>query len=200
MKRLTAALAIALSFACGREAPPAKPAPPPSTAAPQPTVTFPTAAPKMRSTPQKCDGDGSYAAALDCFRMTSGFTFDVKDSDVTGEGAMNRPSPGGERLVIKTKRAGTWSAETKATGVVWTHDGKRDTNEPAWADRIWQRTTMFLDPQKKEGTPQLAGSDGETNHYHFTDANSSVPYDVYVSKRDGAITKMRMGTFEMSIR
>ena len=199
MKRLAAALAIALSFACGREAPPAKPAPQPPPA-PQPTVTFPTAAPKMRSTPQKCGGDGSYAAALDCFRMTSGFTFDVKDSDVTADGAMNRPVPGAERVVIKTKTAGTWTAEAKATGVAWTHDGKHDSNEPAWADRIWQRTTMFLDPQKKEGAPQLAASDAETNHYHFTDANNGTQYDVWVAKRDGAITKMRMGTFEMSIR
>jgi len=88
----------------------------------------------------------------------------------------------------------------KATGVVWTHDGKHETNEPAWADRIWQRTTMFLDPQKKEGAPQLAASDAETNHYHFTDANSGTQYDVFVSRRDGAITKIRAGTFEIKLR
>ena len=196
MKR--ALLALMLICACApRETTP--PPPSPKAAAPQPTVTFPTAAPKVKSTPQKCGGDGSYAAALDCFRMTRGFDFSVKDSDVTAAGAMHRPSPGAERLEIRTKNAGTWTAEAKAAGVVWTHDGKRETNEPAWADRIWQRTTLFLDPQKKEGTPQLAGSDADTNHYRFTDANSGTKYDVFVSKRDGAITRVRIGTFEMNV-
>jgi hypothetical protein len=191
MKRVV--LALMLVCAC---APKETPAPPPKPA----TVTFPFAAPKVRSTPQKCGGDGSYAAALDCFRMTRGFDFSVKDSDVTADGAMHRPSPGAERVEIRTKNAGTWIAEAKAAGVVWTHDGKHEMNEPAWADRIWQRTTMFLDPQKKEGSPRLAGSDAEANHYQFTDANSGAKYDVWVSRRDGAITRIRIGTFEMNIR
>ena len=188
MKRDAATLLIALSFACGREAPPP---PAPKSAAPPPTITFPTETPKPR---------GTYDAAIERFRTARGLTFDVKDSDVSATGTMTRPRPGQERVEIRTKKAGVWTAEAQAAGVVWMHDGKRQMNEPPWADRIWQRTTMFLDPQKKEGAARLAESDDTTNHYHFTDANSGAPYDVWVSKRDGSITKLKAGTFQMTVR
>ena len=162
-------------------------------------MKFPSAPPKMKSTPQGCNGDGSYAMALDCYRMSSSLIFSVKDTDIDAFGTMSRPRPGAESVVIRVMGAGQWSAETKPSGVVWTHDGKRVTNEPAWADRIWQRTTMFLDPQMREGTPRLVGSDAASNHYHFTDANSGTPYDLYVSKRDGSVIRIRVGTFEMSV-
>lgn len=187
MKRV--AILWLLLFACGRERPAAPP--PVKATAPPPTVTFPATPPKAP--------DGSYAAAIDAFRTTRGFDFHVKDADVVADGAMHRPRPGAEKIVIRTKASGEWTAEVQPAGVVWMHAGKRVTDEPAWADRIWQRTTMFLDPQKKEGAPRLAGSDNDTNHYHFTDANSGAAYDVYVSKRDGAIRRLRVGTFDLSV-
>jgi hypothetical protein len=55
---------------------------------------------------------------------------------------------------------------------------------------------MVLDPLKKEGTPQptFEKSGGETlNHYHFTNANSGEANDVWVSARDGRITKWIAG-------
>jgi len=54
-----------------------------------------------------------------------------------------------------------------------------------------------LDPQKKEGSPQLAGTEtmsGEpSNHYHFTNANSGDANDVWISRSDGRIVKWKAG-------
>ena len=56
---------------------------------------------------------------------------------------------------------------------------------------------MVLDPQKKEGSPQLGGTEpisGEPcNHYHFTNANTGEANDVWVSARDGRVVKWKMG-------
>jgi hypothetical protein len=173
------AFVLLLLCACGRE----EPSNTTTTAAPAPLPTAsesapPAAAPARRanrSTPQKCAGDRSYEQALDCFRISSGFHFTL--DGVRGE--MTRPTPGLERVQFRSTDGVTWTGESKHQGVVW------------------QRTTMVLDPQKKEGSPQLAGTEtiaGEPcNHYHFTNANSGEANEVWVSTRDGRIVKWTAG-------
>jgi hypothetical protein len=158
-----------------------------STAAPAPRRTA------NKSTPQKCAGDGSYEQALDCFRMSAGFHFTL--DGVRGE--MTRPTPGLERVKFKAADGVTWTGEAKHQGVVWSRNGAHELSPPDLVNHVWQRTTMVLDPQKKERSPQLAGTEtisGEPcNHYHFTNANSGEANDVWVSTRDGRIVKWTAG-------
>jgi len=195
MKRI-AIIALFLCAACGREEPSnttttAAPATPmPTTSIPAPVVP---AHGVNRSTPQKCAGDGSYEQALDCFRMSTGFHFTL--DGVRGE--MTRPTLGLERVQFKSADGVTWIGEAKHQGVVWSRNGAHELSPPDVANQVWQRTTMVLDPQKKEGSPQLAGTDtisGEpSNHYHFTNANTGDANDVWVSTRDGRIVKWKAG-------
>ena len=101
-----------------------------------------------------------------------------------------------ERVQFRASGA-SWIGEAKHTGVVWSRNGKHEQSPPEITNRVWQRTTMVLDPQKKEGAPQLAGAEplgGETfNHYHFTNANSGEANDVWVSTKDGRIAKWTAG-------
>jgi len=196
---------VLLCVACGREEPersttmPANP-PPMRTATPGGAgyEKIPTSAPAApprpnRSTPQTCAGDGSYVQAVDCFRMTTGFHF-VLDG-VKGE--MSRPTIGMESVHFKAPDGVAWTGEAKHQGVVWSRNGTHEMSPPALTNEVWQRTTMVLDPQKKEGSPQLAGVEaisGEpSNHYHFTNANSGEANDVWVSTRDGRIVKWKKG-------
>jgi hypothetical protein len=214
---------VLVCAACGREereatttmptTPPAMrkavaPTPPPSTTAPA-TPRGPN-----RSTPQKCAGDGSYERALDCFRIAAGFPFvitEVRGSDqatpgdqVRAQGEMTRSTPGMERVRFKTGDGAAWTAEAKKEGVVWSRDGKHEQSPPDFTNRIWQRTTMVLDPQKKEGRAQLVGTDtvsGEAcNHYHFTSAATLEENDVWVSTGDGRMVKWRMGRSTLEMR
>jgi len=152
-----------------------------------------------RSTPQKCAGDGSYEDAIDCFRISSGFHFTL--DGVRGE--MSRPTPGLERVQFK-KDGVTWIGETKHQGVVWNRNGTHELSPPDFVNHVWQRATMVLDPQKKEGAPQLAGTEtifGEpANHYHFTNVNSGDANDVWVSTRDGRIVKWTAGKSVLELR
>jgi len=194
---------VFLCVACGREEPSntATSAPPPSPA----TVTsIPASAPVVpraanRSTPQKCAGDGSYEQAIDCFRMSAGFHFTL--DGVRGE--MTRPTPGLERVQFK-KDGVTWTGEAKHQGVVWSRNGAHELSPPDLVNHVWQRTTTVLDPQKKEGSPQLAGTEtisGEpSNHYHFTNANSGDANDVWISTRDGRIVKWTAGKSVLELR
>ncbi|HEX3579488.1 MAG TPA: hypothetical protein VHY33_13065 [Thermoanaerobaculia bacterium] len=212
MKRI--AFVLLFLCACGREerepstTMPANPPPmrtATATAAPggggyQKIGAVPPAPPHAnRSTPQKCAGDGSYVQAVDCFRMSAGFHFAL--DGVRGE--MTRPTPGLERAQFKTGGV-TWIGEAKHQGVVWSRNGTHDLSPPDVVNRVWQRTTMVLDPQKKEGSPQLAGTEtisGEScNHYHFTNANSGEVNDVWVSTRDGRIVKWTAGKSVMELR
>ena len=203
MKRLIVIVALVCA-ACGREErepsttmpntpPPVRTsstAAPPTESAATPIVTHRG---PNRSTPQKCAGDGSYEQALDCFRMTSGFHFTLPDA----KGEMTRSTPGLERVSFKTADGAHWIGESKKTGVVWSRDGKHEMSTPDITNKVWQRTTMVLDPQKKEGAAQLAGVEpiaGEQcNHYHFTNANSGEANDVWVSTKDGRIVKWTAG-------
>ncbi len=195
-----------MSAACGREEPeptatfPKNPPLPRATSvSPAPPVTASAPRGPNRSTPQKCAGDGSYEQALDCFRISSGFHFTLADA----KGEMSRQTPGMERVRFKANGA-IWTGEAKPSGVVWSRDGKHELSPPDITNRVWQRTTMVLDPQKKEGTAQLAGVEpiaGEPcNHYHFTNANSGEVNDVWVSKKDGRIVKWTAGASTLELR
>lgn len=209
MRRLMILMLVLVSVSCGRETPEktaTTPAEPPPSAiketaparAPLVSTFVPPVAPAPpaanRSTPQKCAGDGSYDRALDCFRISAGFRFTM--GDVNGE--MKRPTPGMERVQFKAADGVTWVGEAKSSGVVWSRNGKHDLSPPDVTNRVWQRTTMVLDPQKKEGSAKLAGVEtagGErSNHYHFTNANSGEENDVWVSTKDGRIMKWKAGT------
>jgi hypothetical protein len=148
-----------------------------------------TEVPKLRgvSTPAKCAGDGSYEQAVECFRMSSGFRFRVVAPSLVAGGALVRPRIGEERVTI-----GQWTAEAKPGGIVWTRGGQPAKPTPE-LERLYQRLTLWLDPQKTEGAPKLADSDAKTNHYHFTDANSGEAYDVVVAKDDGRIIVLHAG-------
>ena len=126
--------------------------------------------------------------------MSSGFRFRVASPALTARGELIRPRIGEERVTI-----GEWTAEAKLGGIVWTRGGKPATPTPE-LERLFQRLTLWLDPQKKEGSPQLAGSDAKTNHYRFTDANSGEVYDVVVAKADGRIVDVRVGKTEIAIQ
>lgn len=156
--------------------------------------------PNTKSTPSRCAGRGTYEDALDCFRMTSGFHFTL--DGVKGE--MARPTLGMESVRFADKGGAPWLGEAKAAGIVWSRNGKHELSPPEVTNHVWQRTTMLLDPQKKEGTAQLAGVEsvnGEpSNHYHFTNANSGEVNDVWVSTKDGRIVKWKAGSSVLEMR
>jgi hypothetical protein len=198
VKRL--AILLLIVAACRpREAPHRANVPAPKPSATTSTTTPPpsrVAVPKPRavSTPAKCAGDGSYEQAVDCFRMSSGFRFRVTSPAVTARGALERPRIGQERVTV-----GDWTAVASPGGIVWTRGGKPAAPSPE-LERLYQRLTLYLDPQKKEGAPQLVDAHGDTNHYHFTDANSGEAYDVFVAKGDGRIVELRAGKTEIAIQ
>ncbi len=185
MRRVLIVIALVSAVACQREQP-VKPRPvtrPPSAVSPQPPAV---AKPPLRSTPQQCAGDGSYAAAVDCFRMAAALHF--KSSD--GAGDMIRKTLGAERMVLNGSD-GEWVAEAQRTGVVWTHNGKPVKDVPQKLAKLWERLTLFPDPQKKEGKPALT-MEGNVRRYDFTDANTGNRYSVWVAPDDGHITKLRV--------
>ena len=187
---------LLLIAACARHE---TPAPPPKAASKVPIArkaVMPAAVPKPHalSTPAKCAGDGSYEQAVECFRMSSGFRFHVTTPSLNADGALQRPRIGEERVTI-----GDWTAEARHGGIVWTRGGKPAAPTPE-LERLYQRLTLYLDPQKKEGAPQLASSEGAKNRYHFTDANSGELYDVVVSKDDGRIVELRAGKTDVVVQ
>jgi hypothetical protein len=164
-----------------------------TTPVPQP-VAAPPAPPKKISSSTKCAGDGSYAKAVDCFRIAGRFHFVLEEPLVRAEGDVTRPRPGMERVQF---RAGgnEWIGETKATGVSWTRDGKNGVSPPAFVERVWQRVTTYVDPQKKEGKALLAGSDllgsEPYNIYQFTSAATGASSVVWVSENDGRMMRIK---------
>ncbi len=113
---------------------------------------------------------------------------------------MDRSTIGAERERFTLHGAGTddgeWTGETKSAGVIWTHRGQRTPGEPAVVDRVWQRTTLYIDPQKKEGAAQKVKEDWLNDvpaiQYRFTDANNGDVHDVWVDKRDGHILQINV--------
>jgi hypothetical protein len=59
---------------------------------------------------------------------------------------------------------------------------------------VFQRVTLAFDPQKKEGTAQLASSDATSNLYRFTDANTGLTHETRVRKSDARVESIRIGS------
>lgn len=180
-------LTALLLAACSREAPA------PATATSASTATTVTATTSPPVTSQHVDA--SYESAMDWLRATPGFRFTIRDGDVEGEGEMQRETIGAERVIFRS--GGTeWRASSGAQGVVWERRGANgwSAESPEFGNRIYQRVTLAFDPQKKEGTAQLAGSDATSNHYRFTNANSGEIHDVWVSRVDGHVERITIGS------
>jgi hypothetical protein len=190
MRRAVVVLALSVAVACQREKPVVSRRPAVSrqpSAVSRPTPHEP--ARPSKSTPSRCAGDGSYGAAVECIRIAAALKF--KSSD--GDGEMTRPTSGAERLVVHAKD-GEWIAESKRSGIVWTHDGRPANEVPQKLAKLWERLTIFPDPQKKEGAPKLS-MEGEVRRYDFTDANTGDRYSVWVSPADGHITKLQVNAW-----
>jgi hypothetical protein len=208
MRRSVVLIALLMFvFACRQEkqaqpsrAPQQSPPLPTSSTALTATSTSAFPKPAARSTPDRCAGDGSYSQAVDCYRQTSRIDFTFEEpTRIRAEGEMSRPTIGAERLRFRLAGSGAddgeWSAEARASGVVWSRDGKRVNSTPPTADRLWQLTTLYIDPQKKEREAQRTGTERigaeDCIRYHFTDANSSAAQDVWVSTTDGHVVAMK---------
>jgi hypothetical protein len=195
MRRIVVIVALLAVVACRRETTNPQPAQPPSAVSRPPSAEVPTTPPPklpLRSTPQKCAGDGSYEAALDCIRMAAALRFHSTD----GDGEMVRRTMGAERLSVHAA-GGEWIAEAKKNGIVWTHNGQHATDVAPALEKLWERLTIFPDPQKKEGTPQLS-MEGDVRRYDFTDVNTGDRYKVWVAPGDGHITKLQVNSSTIS--
>jgi hypothetical protein len=175
---------VALSLACSRETP----APPPPTATtettPAPPAVTATRVPELQK--------GTYDEALLWQRSAPRFRFVLDEGGVHAEGEMTRKTPGAEQVRFRAEDH-AWEAKATPQGVVWTRDGKAS-DPPAWGGRLYQRVTLAFDPQKKEGVPMLVSSEGDTNLYRFTDANTGELHEVWVRKGDASIARMKIGT------
>jgi len=126
------------------------------------------------------------------FRIAPRFRFTFDD----GDGSLVRPRQGQEQVKFHVTRGadrGDWTAEVKPIGVVWTKDGKHASDVPQSLQSLYQRLTIFPDPQKKEGSAQRNG-----DAYEFTNANGG---ERYVIKVDGGgnITEMKIGNETIGI-
>jgi hypothetical protein len=205
---LLATLTALATLHCGGETKQQEPPPAMTTHARIPAASAtapvpPPVAPHVNhSTPQHCDGDGTYAMAVSCFRETAGFRFVMQqqsDPPTSATGDMARPSPGLEKVRFALHGTGAtdgdWLAQTTARGVAWFHRAGswKSAQEPAIADRIFQQMTLWVDPQKREPAPLFAGNDSiegiDCNHYRFTNANSGDTHDVWVSRVDGHLVR-----------
>jgi len=185
MRRFVLAF-VALALACSPETP--APLPPPATAADTaPTQTAPPAT--ATSVPQL--QKGTYDEALLWLRSAPRFRFTIADGDVRAEGEMTRKTPGAEGVRFRSNGE-QWEAEAQAQGIVWKRNGK-PSDPPEYGNRVYQRVTLAIDPQKKEGVPMLVSSEGDTNLYRFTDANTGDVHEVTVRKSDSSIARMKIG-------
>ena len=71
-------------------------------------------------------------------------------------------------------------------------DGK-PADPPSYGGRLYQRVTLAFDPQKKEGVPMLISTDGPSNLYRFTNANTGEVHEVWVRKNDASLARVRIG-------
>lgn len=149
------------------------------------------------STRRACTGDGSYEKAVDCFRKAAVLKFSLPE----GMGTLSRDERDRERLVLliaKGGEKGNWFAEEQSTGVVWSRDGQKLTAVPPRMEKLYQRVTIFPDPQKKEGKPALVSRDEKAVTYEFSDANSGEKYTVRVDPRFGTIRDFEIGDLSLN--
>lgn len=200
MRRERLRIAIILTLlplaACSRETPAPATSSSTTTASAPPVTADPAAVSTAAGTPPAPTADGSYDEALLWFRSTKGFRFAIDESGVHAEGEVTRKTIGSESVTF-TVNGEQWRAAAGEQGVTWERrSGSTWTSAamPAWGNRLYQRVTVAFDPQKREGSAQLAGSEGTANHYRFTNANTGEVHEVWVSKAGNHIERMKIGT------
>jgi len=175
---------VALALACSRESPaPTATAPVTETTATQRPVAVETRIPELQK--------GTYDEALLWMRSAPRFSFTLVEDDIRAEGEMTRKTPGAEKVRFRADGE-SWEAEATRQGIVWKRGGKT-ADAPEYGNRVYQRVTLALDPQKKEGVPLLVSSEGETNLYRFTNANTGDVHEVSVRKSDSSIARVKIG-------
>lgn len=159
-------LVVLLVVACGKETQvvPAKSAP---------VVKSPSPLAPLHA----ARGEGNYDKAVDWVRTAPAFHFDIAIGDVKASGDLARARVGEERVQFKVK-GDEWVAQRHVRGVSWTRNGKPDSNEPAYADRIYQWMTLFPDPAKSK--PEVVGTEGDQTHVRFTNLNTNETNDVWI--------------------
>jgi hypothetical protein len=140
---------------------------------------------------------------LTWLRSNSGFQFTVRDGKVTAEGEMKRERVGMETVTFRAEGA-EWRGVSGPRGVVWSRrDGGswKETTPPLYAGRLWQHVTLAFDPQKREGSAQLAATSDTTNLYRFTDANTGRVHELRVRKDNAKVESLLIGSdVELTIR
>jgi hypothetical protein len=134
---------------------------------------------------------GTYDEALLWLRSARRFRFVVDEGGVHAEGEMTRTTPGMERVRFRANGE-EWEAAASPQGVVWKRGGK-PADPPAYGGRLYQRVTVAFDPRKKEGVPLLVSTDGPSNLYRFTNANTGEVHEVWVRKNDASLERIRIG-------
>lgn len=187
MRRAPLLASIALVLSCSRETPAPPPAPTTTTATPAPVATTSTQVPELQR--------GTYDEALLWFRSTDGFHFVLDEGTLHAEGDVSRTTPGAEKVQVRANGE-EWQAEATEQGVSWKRrSGTTWTAAaaPDYGNRLYQRVTVAFDPQKKEGVPLLVSTEGETNLYRFTNANSGELHEVWVRKSDSSVERIKIG-------
>jgi hypothetical protein len=122
---------------------------------------------------------------------------------VRAEGTMTRPAIGAEKIEFRAKGE-EWRASAGPKGVSWQkHAGGKwkDAAAPDYGNHLYQRVTLAFDPAKKEREAQFVASEGDANHYRFTDANTGHVHDVWVNKADNHVERISIaGVMEMTIQ
>ena len=174
-----------MALACSRETPvPSETTT--TTATPPPSTTVATTAPSPAT-------GGSYDEAMLWFRSAPAFHFVVEEGGIHAEGDLTRKTIGLESIRFRANGE-EWRAASGPRGVSWERGGKVAA-APAYGNRLYQRVTLAFDPQKKEGTAQLA----EPGHYRFTNANTGEVHDVWVTP-DNQISRMTIeNAFELTL-
>jgi hypothetical protein len=145
---------------------------------------------------------GTYEEALVWLRSTPGFSFVIEEAGLRAEGRMTRKTIGAEVLEVRANGE-EWRASTGPQGVSWERrsGGKWTAAQaPQYGNRLYQRVTLAFDPQKKEGAAQLAGTEGASNRYQFTNANTGEVHEIWVAQGDSHVERIKIGeTMEMKI-
>ncbi|HEX8255424.1 MAG TPA: hypothetical protein VF846_19950 [Thermoanaerobaculia bacterium] len=189
-------LFLLLFAACSRETP--APVEQRSAAKQPVTVTAPIPAPVK---PVPVDA-ATYDEAMKWFGSAPAFQFVLTEGTVRAEGTLARKTIGMEIVEFRAN-GDEWRATATARGVEWQRRGGGKwsvADAPPYGNRVYQRVTLAIDPQKREGTAQLVSSEGDSNLYRFTNANSGEVHEVWVAKSDGRIERMKIGdSFDMTI-
>jgi hypothetical protein len=177
---------VALALACSRETPA-----PPSSSAPPPAETVVATQPPVTETRMPELQKGTYDEGLLWMRSAPHFRFTATEDGVHAEGEMTRKTPGAERVRFRVNGE-QWEAAATPQGISWKRGGK-PADPPSYGNRLYQHVTLPFDPQKKEGVPLLVSTEGDTNLYRFTDANTGHVHEVSVRKSDASIARIRIG-------